>query len=83
MPSFQPKLQPNGWWEQDRNGSRAEWHRAGEALAARTNSVYDRRTGSFTPKPKQELAGPRRDPKTGRFAKKRRNKVHHHPPKGR
>lgn len=85
-----PKLQPNGWWEQDRNCTPAEFHRAGRALAEATGHSYSPETG-FVAKPRPAASrrkgydaatGRFRGP-DGRFRKRPRNKVHNHPPKAR
>lgn len=87
--SGNPKLQPNGWWEQDRVGPASKFHRAGQELAAFCNKAYDPLTREFydlPPEPEPVPQHPKqqyRDPKTGRFAKRPKNKIHHHPPKKR
>jgi hypothetical protein len=79
----------NGWFEQDRNPTwddkpASRYHRAAEAVADFCDKTYDRSTRRFGERPKpQQPKQQYRDPKTGRFAKRPKNKQHNHPPKKR
>lgn len=85
--SGNPKLQSNGWWEQERVGPASEFHRTGRELAAFCGKVYDPLTRQFYDRPPvlepQHPKQQYRNPKTGRFAKRPKNKQHNHPPKKR
>jgi len=93
--SGNPRLQPNGWWEQDRyptwgrnregyGPKAARRRRAAKEVAAFCNKTYDPQTRLYGEIPPPQHPKPQyRDPKTGRFAKRPKNKQHNHPPKRR